>query len=75
MDAPPVFSGPLIPPPVATHASGLQYLFDLPNAAVPTPLSASQQALATSMRAAWANFPATGTDFASRHLRAFWAAG
>jgi para-nitrobenzyl esterase len=58
--APPIFSGPLIPPPVATHASELQYLFDLPNAAVPTPLNAGQQRLATSMRAAWANFAATG---------------
>ena len=59
-NAPPVFSGPIIPPPVATHASELQYLFDLPNAPVPTPLSAGQQALAASMRAAWAHFAATG---------------
>jgi len=60
-NAPPVFSGPIIPPPVATHASELQYLFGLPNAPVPTPLSAGQQALADSMRAAWANFAARGT--------------
>ena len=60
-NAPPVFSGPIIPPPVATHASELQYLFDLPNAPVPTPLSAGQQALAASMRAAWANFAARGS--------------
>ncbi len=60
-NAPPVFSGPIIPPPVATHASELQYLFDLPNAPVPTPLSAGQQALAASMRAAWANFATRGT--------------
>jgi para-nitrobenzyl esterase len=59
-NAPPVFSGPIIPPPVATHASELQYLFDLPNAPIPTPLGADQQALAASMRAAWANFAATG---------------
>ncbi len=59
-NAPPVFSGPIIPPPVATHASELQYLFDLPNAPVPTPLSADQQALAASMQAAWANFAARG---------------
>jgi para-nitrobenzyl esterase len=58
--APPVFSGPIIPPPVATHASELRYLFDLPNAPVPTPLSAGQQALAASMRTAWADFAATG---------------
>ena len=60
-NAPPVFSGPIIPPPVATHASELQYLFDLPNAPVPIPLSAGQQALAASMRAAWANFAARGS--------------
>ena len=60
-NAPPVFSGPIIPPPVATHASELQYLFDLPNAPVLIPLSADQQALAASMRAAWANFAARGT--------------
>jgi len=59
-NAPLVFSGPIIPPPVATHASELQYLFDLPNAPVPAPLSAGQQVLAASMRAAWANFAATG---------------
>src|SRR5215472_8356309 len=58
--APPIFSGPLLPPPVATHASELQYLFDMPNAPVPTPLDPSQQALAASMRAAWANFAARG---------------
>jgi para-nitrobenzyl esterase len=58
--APPIFSGPLIPPPVASHTSELQYLFDIPNAPVPAPLSADQQALAASMRAAWANFAATG---------------
>ena len=34
-NAPPVFPGPLFPPPVATHASELQYLFDLPNALFP----------------------------------------
>src|SRR5215471_3203249 len=58
--APPVFTGPLLPPPVATHASEEQYLFDLPNAHFPTPLNPDQQALAASMRAAWANFAATG---------------
>ena len=46
---------------MATHGSELQYLFDLPNAPVPTPLSTDQQALAASMRAAWAHFAATGT--------------
>jgi para-nitrobenzyl esterase len=45
---------------VATHGSELQYLFDLPNAPVPGTLNAGQQALADSMRAAWANFAASG---------------
>jgi para-nitrobenzyl esterase len=58
--APPIFSGPLLPPPVASHTSELQYLFDIPNAPFPAPLSADQQVLAASMRAAWANFAATG---------------
>ena len=59
-NAPPNFTGPLLPPPVATHESELQYLFDLPNAQHPAPLSPGQQALAASMQAAWANFAATG---------------
>jgi para-nitrobenzyl esterase len=60
-DAAPLrFTPPLAGPPVATHGSELQYLFDLPNAPVPGTLSAGQQTLAASMRAAWANFAATG---------------
>jgi para-nitrobenzyl esterase len=59
-NAPQVFTPPGLVPPVATHASELQYLFDLPNAPVPTPLNTGQQALAASMRAAWANFAARG---------------
>jgi para-nitrobenzyl esterase len=59
--APQVFVPPgLVAPPVAAHASELGYLFDLPNAPFPAPLSADQQALAASMRAAWANFAASG---------------
>src|SRR5579859_6551492 len=58
--APEIFAPPLIPPPVATHGSELQYLFGLPNAPVPGTLNAGQQALADSMRAAWANFAASG---------------
>ena len=49
--APPIFTGPLLPPPVATHESELQYLFDLPNAHFPIPLNPGQQALAASMQA------------------------
>jgi para-nitrobenzyl esterase len=58
--APQIFVPSLIPPPVATHGSELQYLFDLPNAPVPGTLDVGQQTLAASMRAAWANFAATG---------------
>jgi para-nitrobenzyl esterase len=45
---------------VATHSSELQYLFDQPNAPVPGTLTADQEALAASMRAAWAHFAARG---------------
>lgn len=47
-------------PPVATHTSELAYVFDLPNAPIQDPLSPDQEALSASMRAAWANFAATG---------------
>ena len=47
-------------PPIATHSSELQYLFDLPNLPFPGTLNPDQQALAGSMRAAWANFAANG---------------
>ncbi|HWD61836.1 MAG TPA: carboxylesterase family protein [Humibacter sp.] len=43
----------------ATHASELQYLFDLPNA-LPGTLSADQQKLAATMRGSWTQFAATG---------------
>jgi para-nitrobenzyl esterase len=59
-NAPLRFTPPLVGPPVATHGSELQYLFDLPNAPVPGPLSGGQEKLAGSMRAAWANFAARG---------------
>ncbi len=47
-------------PPIATHGTELPYLFDQPNAPFPATLTAAQQALAASMRAAWANFAANG---------------
>ncbi len=47
-------------PPAATHSSELQYLFDQPNAPLPGTLDSGQQALAASMRAAWANFASNG---------------
>jgi para-nitrobenzyl esterase len=54
---------PLVPAgalPFATHSSELQYLFDLPNAPFPGTLNPDQEALASSMRTAWANFAASG---------------
>jgi para-nitrobenzyl esterase len=45
---------------VATHKSGFPYLFDLPGAPLQGPLGPDQQALAASMRTAWANFTAGG---------------
>jgi para-nitrobenzyl esterase len=47
-------------PAVATHSSEIQYLLDQPNAPVPGTLNAGQQALAASMRTAWATFAASG---------------
>jgi para-nitrobenzyl esterase len=57
--APPIFAGPGFPP-IATHSSEIQYLFDQPNAPHATPLDATQETLAASMRTAWATFAATG---------------
>jgi para-nitrobenzyl esterase len=45
---------------LATHGTELPYLFDQPNAPYPATLTASQQALAASMRTAWTSFAATG---------------
>ena len=59
-NAPLRYPPPLTGPPVATHKSEFPYLFDLPDAPLQEPLSPDQQALAASMRAAWANFAATG---------------
>jgi para-nitrobenzyl esterase len=52
-------------PPAATHSSELQYIFDQPNAPIPGTLNANQQALAASMRAAWAGFAANGDPSSS----------
>ena len=46
--------------PLATHGTELSYLFNLPNDPYPGTLSADQQALAASMREAWASFAASG---------------
>jgi para-nitrobenzyl esterase len=48
-------------PFASTHQSELQYLFDLPNAMFPGGLSADQEQLASSMRAAWVQFATTGS--------------
>jgi para-nitrobenzyl esterase len=64
-NAPQRYAPPGAVAPVATHSSELQYLFDLPNAPVPGALTTDQQALATSMRAAWISFAATGNPSTS----------
>jgi para-nitrobenzyl esterase len=51
-------------PPLSTHGTELPYLFDQPNAPFPAALTADQQALAASMRTAWASFAATGNPSA-----------
>jgi len=62
--APPLFAGPGFPP-IATHASEIQYLFDQPNAPFAAPLNPTQEKLAVAMRAAWANFAARGNPSTS----------
>jgi len=57
--APQLFAGPSLPP-IATHSSEIQYLFDQPNAPFVAALNPTQEVLAASMRAAWANFAANG---------------
>lgn len=47
-------------PPAATHSSELQYIFDEPTTPLPGTLTSDQQALAASMRTAWASFAANG---------------
>jgi len=47
-------------PALSTHGTELPYLFTQPNAPYPAVLTASQQALAASMRADWASFAASG---------------
>ena len=48
-------------PPLATHGTEIPYLLDQPNAPFPATLSTEQQALAASMRTAWAGFAASGS--------------
>jgi para-nitrobenzyl esterase len=59
--APQRFAPPdALKPPIATHSSELQYLFDQPNTPVPATLVGDQALLAAQMRAAWARFAASG---------------
>jgi para-nitrobenzyl esterase len=46
-------------PFLSTHGTELPYLFNQPNAPYPATLTASQQALAATMRTAWTNFAAS----------------
>jgi para-nitrobenzyl esterase len=62
--APPLFAGPGFFP-IATHSSEIQYLFDQPNAPYAAALNANQEALAATMRTAWANFAASGDPSAT----------
>jgi para-nitrobenzyl esterase len=59
-NAPSRFADPRKLPPIATHSSEYQYLFDLPNAPFAGTLTPDQQALAAAMRTAWASFAADG---------------
>jgi para-nitrobenzyl esterase len=58
--APQRFAPPGALPPIATHSSEIQYLFDQPNTPVPATLDATQAALADTMQTAWARFAADG---------------
>jgi len=62
---------PPFPAPVAaaTHTSELPYIFDLKDAPVQIPLSPDQEALASSMRAAWASFAATDDPAEESNVR------
>ena len=65
--APVNIAPPMALPPLSTHGTELPYLFDQPNAPFPATLSADQQTLAATMRAAWAGFAASGSP-SSRSL-------
>jgi para-nitrobenzyl esterase len=59
--APQRFAPPgAVMPPIATHSSEIQYLFDQPNTPVPATLDADQERLAATMRTAWATFAEFG---------------
>ncbi|GAA2620109.1 carboxylesterase family protein [Actinomadura fulvescens] len=58
-NAPQLYLGKVSFPYGASHASELQYLFDVRNAVYPAPLSDEQQVLAATMRRHWAAFAKT----------------
>ncbi|HEX8156201.1 MAG TPA: carboxylesterase family protein, partial [Solirubrobacteraceae bacterium] len=58
--APQRFLPPVSFPYGAAHASEIQYLFDLPTAAIPVTFTPQQQRLATSMKDYWADFAERG---------------
>jgi para-nitrobenzyl esterase len=59
-NSPSRFADPTKLPPIATHSSEYEYLFDLPNTPFAGTFTADQQALAAAMRTAWASFAADG---------------
>jgi len=63
--APQRFAPPGALPPIATHSSEIQYLFDQPNTPVPAVLDPTQTKLAATMRAAWTKFAASGNPSTS----------
>ena len=69
-NAPELFLPPVSFAYGAAHASEIQYLMDLPTAAFPKALSASQQQLATIMKGYWTNFAKNG--FPSSFGAPFW---
>ena len=64
------FLPPVSFPYGAAHASEIQYVMDLPAAAFPKALSASQQQLATTMKGYWTNFAKRG--FPTSFRTPFW---
>jgi para-nitrobenzyl esterase len=70
-NAPQRFLPPVSFPYGAAHASEIQYLFGLPTAPIPGPLTAPQEQLAASMRQYWTSFAARG--FPSSPGQPLWA--
>jgi para-nitrobenzyl esterase len=73
--APERFIPQIATPTEATHQTELQFLFGLPNAPLPGPLTAAQAQLGGSIRAAWSAFAADGNPAAGRGTVAWPAFG